>query len=70
MSKNNSFALRWSYSEDNKFERFIVSVKAPDQTIKNEDIPLTKCSAWPKYYCYTFENIFNSNNYTFEVSRC
>lgn len=61
--------LRWYYIEDASLDGFIISMN--EDTFGNENkvsvITLTKCPAWPKYYCYTYRNLSPTNNFTFNV---
>lgn len=67
--KNRMVGIRWAYAETTNLDGFIVSFK--DISLTNHQnisvIPLTKCSAWPEYYCHTFYHLNPSNSYTFEV---
>lgn len=67
--KNRTVGLRWSYVENTNIDGFIVSFNkdAYRNTQNDSIIPLTKCSAWPKYYCHTFYNLNPGNSYTFKV---
>ncbi|XP_050064102.1 uncharacterized protein LOC114127525 [Aphis gossypii] len=70
--KNKVIGLRWYYPDNLDLEAFIVSFNGSlDSSIDGENetiIPPIKCSAWPEYFCYTF-NVFNGSNnyYTFEI---
>lgn len=67
--QNNTVGLRWSYSEENELDGFIISIDTFNHSDNKESvIGLTKCSAWPTYYCHTIKDLTPNTNYTFKVS--
>lgn len=68
--KNRMVGLRWTYVDHRNLDGFIVSC-FNDIGLTNPQnvstISLTKCSAWPEYYCHTLYNLNPNNNYTFKV---
>lgn len=67
--KNGMVGIRWSYLDNINLNGFIVTFNENDFNTSFVIAP-TKCSAWPKYYCHTFQNfsLSHSHNYTFKVS--
>lgn len=61
--KNRMVGLRWSYPENTNVDTFIVSFDRYDHIIHP-----AKCSAWPNFYCHTFNNLHLGNNYTIKVN--
>jgi len=62
--------LRWYYSEDASIDGFIISINDEDVLGNTNNVSViapTRCSAWPKYYCHTYQNLNPINNFTFKV---
>lgn len=62
--KDGMVGLRWNYLNNENISEFIVSCE--DASTKTKIITIinpssNKCSAWPKYYCYTFYKLKLSN---------
>lgn len=69
--KNRMVGLRWSYSQNENLDGFIISFNEITSThFKNITIiPPTKCLAWPELYCHEFYTNFSLNNkYEIKVS--
>lgn len=65
--KHRTIGLRWKYSGNTTLNEFLVLFN--DKLTDVYSINSAKCSAWPEYYCHTFNNlnIRKNENYTFSV---
>lgn len=70
-SKQRMIGLRWSYSQNESLDGFIISFYENTPTAHSKNITViqpTKCLAWPEFYCHVFYNLSLNNKYVFKVS--
>lgn len=61
--KSRTIGLRWSFSPaDTNLNGFQVSFN--ENLTDDLVVPPIKCSAWPEYYCHTFNNLNFNKNYS------
>lgn len=60
--------LRWSYSDVENVDGFIISFHddTSNDVINETVISPTSCLAWPDFYCYTINNL--NYNHTIKVN--